>query len=1070
MTLICQTLLVLLCAASLEAQTGFQDLDVTTSNFAAPGYYLLAPNARDSIGLMDHSGKTVIRKKSGIVSTLQAYSNKYITYFVVDPLTNKRYFIRRDHNLRVVDTLTLLGSHILDFHEGGMWTDSTYMVLGIERRTINMSVLHPGGRPDATVEGAVLQERTFDGRLVFEWKSFDHIPITDATEDIDLTQSLIDYIHVNSIRPSLDGNILISCRHLDEVIKIDKFTGAVMWRLGGSSSKGNEFAFENDTYNGFTGFSHQHTAWETPRGTILLFDNGNLKPQPSSSRAVEYDLDVEQHVARKVWEHIPNQQTISASMGSVQELDNGNVLIGYGTLRDGSTPGSLVAEEVTKSGRVAVSLKNTASSEVVSYRVVKSTFGMSACNIEVVTPTTINLDCDDSTTYITLQVDSVIRPTLIAVERHSYQPHWASFNGQTYCGILPLRWVVRVQDTTALAGSLRFGVHLMSIVEDPDRIKLLYRPIEGQGAFIALDGSYNAQQRQFVIKRVMSGEFMLAYLDCLEPSPASPVNASVEIPVATTIIWKGAAINDGYDVEISTTPQFVAPLRFTTRRVDTTIKGQQDATTYYWRVRRIYKGYERGPWSETYRYTTQLAIPEPIYPKVQRDTVAISPKVVFRWSKTSGADRYRVTVSDVELQQPIVDVVTAADSLALQEELMSNMRYHWVVRSIKGTTTGRPSAGQFFVTTVAAPRLVSPSNDTLVPHVTNQYFSWQPVAGAKQYVVMVKRRTTGAVVAKDTMPGLWAVLGNIPIKTELAWTVQAIGRYGPGRTSAEFYFNTYSTTPLRAPQTTTPKNIDNIDTTQDVILRWTAVNDAASYHVQITSALEFREFVADTVVDKPEFNVGPLASATTYAWRVMALSDYVVSPWSDTARFITARDNSTALTPLWPAIASIDVPTRGTVRYTTLDKFIRYDVQFSRSSAFQDVDLTFASTISSVEYSQLLEHTRYYWRVIGVREDGTTQTGPLSTFTTVYETVGVNPRTRSSLATIETTPTGLSVTAQEVGLTYRVCNLLGQNIVTDSLAPFQRTHVSLDIRGPVFVIIVPDDGTSSPITYSVLLR
>ncbi|MFN9960008.1 MAG: hypothetical protein ACK55I_43545, partial [bacterium] len=126
---------------------------------------------------------------------------------------------------------------------------------------------------------------------------------------------------------------------------------------------------------------------------------------------------------------------------------------------------------------------------------------------------------------------------------------------------------------------------------------------------------------------------------------------------------------------------------------------------------------------------------------------------------------------------------------------------------------------------------------------------------------------------------------------------------------------------------------------------------------------------------------------------------------------------STALTPLWPAIASIDVPTRGTVRYTTLDKFIRYDVQFSRSSAFQDVDLTFASTISSVEYSQLLEHTRYYWRVIGVREDGTTQTGPLSTFTTVYETVGVNPRTRSSLATIETTPTGLSVTAQEVGLT-----------------------------------------------------
>lgn len=1067
---ICQILLVLLFAASLAAQTGFQDLDVTTSNFAAPGYYLLAPNARDSIGLMDHNGKTVIRKKSGIVSTLQAYSNKYLTYFVVDPQTNKRYFIRRDHNLQVVDTLTLVGSHILDFHEGGMWTDSTYMVLGIERRTINMSVLYPGGRPDATVEGAVLQERTFDGRLVFEWKSFDHIPVTDATDDIDLTQSLIDYIHVNSIRPSLDGNILISCRHLDEVVKIDKLTGAVMWRLGGSSSKGNQFAFENDTYNGFTGFSHQHTAWETARGTILLFDNGNLKPQPSSSRAVEYALDVEQHVARKVWEHVPTQQTISASMGSVQELVNGNILIGYGTLRDGSTPGSLVAEEVTKSGRVAVSLKNTASSEVVSYRVVKSTFGMSACNVAVTAPTTIDVGCDDSTTFITLHVDSLIRPTLAAFERHSYQPHAASFNGQSYCGVLPVRWVVRLQDTTTLAGSLRFRVHQMPVVEDPDRVKLLHRPIEGQGAFIALDGSYNAQLQQFVVKRIMSGEFMLAYRDCLEPSPASPPNAAVEIPTSTTITWKGAAINDGYDVEVSTTPQFTAPQRFTTRRVDTTIKGQLDATTYYWRVRRIYKGYERGPWSEVYRYTTQLAIPEPLFPKTMRDTIAIAPRVTFRWSKTAGVDRYRVTVSDVDLQQPVVDIVTTADSLALQEPLFSNMQYHWVVRSVKGATIGRPSPMQFFITTLAAPKPSSPSNDTLLPHASNQYFTWQPVAGAKHYIVTVKNRSSGIVVAKDTVPGLWVVLGNIPMKTELAWTVQAVGRYGPGQISVEYYFNTFSTTPLRSPQTTTPKNVDNIDTAQDVVLRWTPVTDATSYRVQLTSALEFRDLITDTIVDKAEFNIGLLAAATTYAWRVMALADYVISPWSDTARFMTVRNNSIALTPLWPPIASIDVPTRGTVRYTTLDKYVRYDVQFSRSSAFQDIDLTFASTTSTVEYSQLLEHTRYYWRVVGVRDDGTTQTGPLSTFTTVYETVGVNHLDHSRTPRIETIASGLSITASERGFAYRVCNLLGQVLQSGSLAPFQTEQVYLNVRGPAFVSLVPVDGALAPSTFSVLIR
>jgi len=117
---------------------------------------------------------------------------------------------------------------------------------------MDLSGIVPGGSPSASIIGAVIQELKFsNGAVVFEWKSLDHIPVTETTDDIKLTDNLIDYIHVNSVSKDTDGNLIVSCRHLDEVIKIKKSTGEILWRLGGSASKNNQFTFVYDSFNNF---------------------------------------------------------------------------------------------------------------------------------------------------------------------------------------------------------------------------------------------------------------------------------------------------------------------------------------------------------------------------------------------------------------------------------------------------------------------------------------------------------------------------------------------------------------------------------------------------------------------------------------------------------------------------------------------------------------------------------------------------------------------------------------------------------------------------------------------------
>lgn len=1026
------SILILLTSVGAFAQSHFQNLGVTSTNLAAPGYFLIAPNSTDSIGLMDHTGHNVRTLYTGTVSTLQSYSNKYITYFTVLRTNKADCFVVRDQAYNIVDSFSVFGKHSVDFHEGKVFTDSTYLILGTDYRTMDLSGVVPGGRTNANVYGAIIQERTFSGRVLFEWKSLDYIPVTDATSAEDLTQSSVDYIHVNSVNPTSDGNFLVSCRHLDEVIKISRKNGEIMWRLGGRESKHNQFTFLNDTTDGFFGFSHQHSAIETSRGTIALFDNGNLKSQQPSSRAVEFAVDVSRKTAKKVWERSPLKSNFSVAMGSVEELPNGSFLIGYGRFNAQIGSATVVAEEVTQSGKVAVSITNGTNADVTSFRVSKSTFGMAGCYKSVNAPGTYDFSCNDSTTYMQAKISAVSQTADVVVERHNYQPHNIGYSGSLYCGVLPMRWVVRVDDATKITGQMILNVGSIASVEAPDNIKLLYRQTEGQGTFKEQGAVYSSKTKRFETENIRSGEYMLAYQECVDPTPTAPTNGSVEVPYSSKISWTPAAVADGYNVEISKTSDFASPVRLTTARTDTTIGSLDVAQMYYWRVRRV-NGFNKGPWSAPFHFTTQLGIPQLISPVAVKDTVATLYRPTFRWKKATGAEKYKVTVTDTAFGYQIIDVITDADSLVPAKQFSPNTPYYWVVRSLSGATVGQPSTKQFFITAPAAPTLLTPKNDTLLPYASSQQFTWNLVPGAMKYAITLMYKQTRKLIKRDTVPGPWGVVSNIPEKTELAWTVTAIGKYGAGVASSEYRFSTFSTVPLTAPETIDPNNVDNIDARDSVSLSWTTVPDATVYHLQITAGSTFDTPTINVSTLKPTYSFKELQPGTMYSWRVKAENDHVVSPWSDTARFITVPQSTTALVPLWPRIATEDEPLTGTCRFTIGSEFEHYDVQFARTPAFDTLEQSFSTTSNTVDYLALKHDTRYFWRVVGMRKDSSTKTGPFSFFTTIREASGVDDEQNAAIV-IRFLNNGLLVTSSNnEAFTVHVSDILGRELARGSV-------------------------------------
>lgn len=264
-----------------------------------------------------------------------------------------------DDEWNIVREYTVQGDYPTQSHEF-VYMDKGHVML-LSQPVIVTDLSDYGGSEEALVSHALIQELDEENNIVWEWRSWEHVSLEDTSNLVELERhppDAVSFMHVNAFTIDLDGNIILSARRFDELIKIDYETGEIIWRMGGIHSRNNQFEFIDDPLNGFTG---QHHVQVLSNGNILLFDNGKAS-EDHPARAVEYRIDEDNLVARLVWSFTDVDGRSSNAMGSVQRLDNGNTLIGWGV----ATPDGANVTEVTSDGDIVFEL--TLPLELISYR------------------------------------------------------------------------------------------------------------------------------------------------------------------------------------------------------------------------------------------------------------------------------------------------------------------------------------------------------------------------------------------------------------------------------------------------------------------------------------------------------------------------------------------------------------------------------------------------------------------------------------------------------------------------------------------------------------------------------
>ncbi len=223
-------------------------------------------------------------------------------------------------------------------------TDSHDFLIRENGNTVFLAY-EPTVRDSTPYADSVIQEvDSQTGEEVFRWNSWGVIPLDDV-----LHNNRVEYAHINSVFVDTDGHFLASLRGTSQIVKINRDTGEVIWKLGGVS---NEFTID-DPLGGPCG---QHHVTRLANGHILFFDNGIFCPpdypaREQISRAVEYRLNEQDKTATLVWSY-QQSGVYARTGGSAQRLPNGNTLIGWG----GNTTGPS-ATEVNAAGDVVYEFK-----------------------------------------------------------------------------------------------------------------------------------------------------------------------------------------------------------------------------------------------------------------------------------------------------------------------------------------------------------------------------------------------------------------------------------------------------------------------------------------------------------------------------------------------------------------------------------------------------------------------------------------------------------------------------------------------------------------------------------------
>ena len=210
-----------------------------------------------------------------------------------------------------------------------------------QQKTVQLTL--PPGPGQFTILGDAMVDLDENFNPVWTWSTFDHLDVDRHPYEFDAANGY-DWTHCNCIQLAPDGNLVLSSRSQNWVMKIDyeggNGDGTILWRLGyqgdftlvGSQPADTDWFFAQHFPNLLTADGNQITS-------LSVMDNGNDRcyampggcaatnppPPPPFTRAAIFKIDETKMTAQVAWQYPLNEYSYWG--GNVMELINGDIEI-----------------------------------------------------------------------------------------------------------------------------------------------------------------------------------------------------------------------------------------------------------------------------------------------------------------------------------------------------------------------------------------------------------------------------------------------------------------------------------------------------------------------------------------------------------------------------------------------------------------------------------------------------------------------------------------------------------------------------------------------------------------------
>jgi len=226
-----------------------------------------------------------------------------------------------------------------------LWNGHTILLVQ-EQRSVWLTL--PPGPGQFTILGDALVDLDENFNPVWAWSTFDHLDVDRHPYEFNAANGY-DWTHCNCVQLAPDGNLVLSSRSQNWVMKIDydggAGDGAILWKLGyqgdftlvGNATADTDWFFAQH----FPNLLSPSLSSRAERGitSLSVMDNGNDRcyampggcaatnpaPPPPFTRAAIFKIDETAMTAQVAWQYLLNDYSYWG--GNVVELLNGDIEI-----------------------------------------------------------------------------------------------------------------------------------------------------------------------------------------------------------------------------------------------------------------------------------------------------------------------------------------------------------------------------------------------------------------------------------------------------------------------------------------------------------------------------------------------------------------------------------------------------------------------------------------------------------------------------------------------------------------------------------------------------------------------